>query len=151
VIWGHFRVSYINIESSTILMTLIDKNFLKLSKICPLCLSRYEHLHCFVQVHFKISMNMHQSLTDDLVATIYEAYQADIYLSLEDFRREVARWLTYWVITKRNDLPTTLYHTWFCKSSSLSFYRYNINKTMCFVYHVSSKRYCWKVIANHYV
>jgi hypothetical protein len=33
-IWGHFRVSY-NIESSTILMTLIDKNFLKLSKICP--------------------------------------------------------------------------------------------------------------------
>jgi hypothetical protein len=27
-IWGHFRVSY-NIESSTILMTLIDKNFLK--------------------------------------------------------------------------------------------------------------------------
>jgi hypothetical protein len=31
-------------------------------------------------------------LTDDHVATIYEAYQADIYLSLEDFRREVARW-----------------------------------------------------------
>ena len=31
-IWGHFRVSY-DIESSTILMTLIDKNFLKLSKI----------------------------------------------------------------------------------------------------------------------
>ena len=30
-IWGHFKVSY-NIESSTILMTLIDKNFLKLSK-----------------------------------------------------------------------------------------------------------------------
>jgi hypothetical protein len=30
--WGHFRISY-NIESSTILM--IDKNFLKLSKICP--------------------------------------------------------------------------------------------------------------------
>ena len=41
-------------------------------------------------------------------ATIYEAYRADIYLSLEDFRREVARWLTHWVITKRNDLPTTL-------------------------------------------
>jgi hypothetical protein len=39
-----------------------------------------------------------------------------------------------------------LYHTWFCKSSSLSFYRYNINKTMCFVTHASSKRYCWKVI-----
>jgi len=33
-IWDHFRVSN-NIESSTILMTLIDKNFLKLSKICP--------------------------------------------------------------------------------------------------------------------
>jgi hypothetical protein len=31
-IWGHFKVSY-NIESSTILMTLIDKNFLQLSKI----------------------------------------------------------------------------------------------------------------------
>ena len=47
-------------------------------------------------------------LTDDHVATIYEAYQADIYLSLEDFRREVARWRTHWVITKRSDLPTTL-------------------------------------------
>ena len=47
-------------------------------------------------------------LTDDHVATIYEAYQADIYLSLENFRREVARWLTHWVITKRNDLPTTV-------------------------------------------
>ena len=56
-IWGHLRVSY-DIESSTILMTLIDKNFLKLFKICPSCLSRYEHLHCFVQVHFKISVNI---------------------------------------------------------------------------------------------
>jgi hypothetical protein len=50
-------------------------------------------------------------LTDDHVATIYEAYQADIYLPLEDFRREVARWRTHWVITKRNDLPTTLWTT----------------------------------------
>ena len=50
-------------------------------------------------------------LTDDHVATIYEAYQTDIYLSLEDFRREVARWRNHWVITKRNDWPTTLYHT----------------------------------------
>ena len=47
-------------------------------------------------------------LTDDHVATIYEAYQADIYLSLEDFRRKVARCRTHWVISKRNDLPTTL-------------------------------------------
>ena len=31
-------------------------------------------------------------------------YQADIDLSLDDFRREVAKW----AITKRNDLPTTL-------------------------------------------
>ena len=30
-------------------------------------------------------------LTDDHIATIYEAYQADIYLSLENFRRDVAR------------------------------------------------------------
>jgi hypothetical protein len=59
-IWGHFRALY-NIESSTILMILIDKNFLKLSKICPSCLSRYEYLHCFVPIHFKISVNMHQS------------------------------------------------------------------------------------------
>jgi hypothetical protein len=36
-IWGHFRVSY-NIESSTILMILIDKNILKLSKMCSSCL-----------------------------------------------------------------------------------------------------------------
>jgi hypothetical protein len=48
-------------------------------------------------------------LTDDHVATIYEAYQADTYLSLEDFRREVARWRTHWVITKRNDANNTLY------------------------------------------
>ena len=59
VIWGNFRVSY-KIESSTILKT-DRQEFLKLSKICPPCLSRYEHLYCFVQVHFKISMNMHQS------------------------------------------------------------------------------------------
>ena len=49
-----------------------------------------------------------EKLTDDHVATIYEAYQADMYLPLEDFRREVARWRTHWVITKRNDLPTVL-------------------------------------------
>jgi len=47
-------------------------------------------------------------ITDDHVATIYEAYKADIDLSLEDFRREVAIWRTHWVITKRNDMPTTL-------------------------------------------
>jgi hypothetical protein len=29
-------------------------------------------------------------------------------LSLDDFRREVVRWRTHWVITKRNDLPITL-------------------------------------------
>ena len=56
-IWGHFRVSY-NIESSTILMTLIDKNFLKLSKFCPSCFSRYELLHCFAQIHFKIKSRL---------------------------------------------------------------------------------------------
>jgi hypothetical protein len=47
-------------------------------------------------------------ITDDHVATIYETYQADIDLLLEDFRREVARWRTRWAITKRNDFPTTL-------------------------------------------
>ena len=29
-------------------------------------------------------------------------------MSLEDFRREVPRWPTHWVITKHNDLPITL-------------------------------------------
>ena len=51
-------------------------------------------------------------ITDDHVATIYEADQAGIDLSLdslEGFRREVARWRTRWAITKGNDLPTTLY------------------------------------------
>jgi hypothetical protein len=47
-------------------------------------------------------------LINDHIATIYEAFQTDMYLSLEDFWREVARWRTHWVITKRNDLPTTL-------------------------------------------
>jgi hypothetical protein len=45
-------------------------------------------------------------ITNDYVASIYEAYQADIDLSLEDSRREVARWQTSWAITKRNDLST---------------------------------------------
>jgi hypothetical protein len=45
-------------------------------------------------------------ITNDYVASIYEAYQADIDLSLEDSRREVARWRTSWAITKRNDLST---------------------------------------------
>ena len=35
-------------------------------------------------------------ITNDHVAAIYEAYQADIDLSLEGFRREVARWGTCW-------------------------------------------------------
>ena len=43
------------------------------------------------------------------VASIYKAYQADMDLSLEDSRREVARWRTSWAITKRNDLSTLLY------------------------------------------
>jgi hypothetical protein len=48
-------------------------------------------------------------LTDKQCYVKYvETYQVDIYLSLEDFRREVARWLTHWIITKRNDLPSTL-------------------------------------------
>ena len=71
-------------------------------------------------------------LTDDHIATIYETYQADIYLSSEDFRREVSRWRTQWVITKRNDLPTTL-----CTTLDSV-----IKKTKCFVNHASSKRYC---------
>jgi hypothetical protein len=73
-----------------------------------------------------------EKLTDDHIATIYEAYQADIYLSLEDFRREVARWQTQWVITKCNDLPTTL-----CTTLDSV-----IKKTKCFVNHASSKCYC---------
>jgi hypothetical protein len=58
-------------------------------------------------------------ITNNYVASIYEAYQADIDLSLEDSRREVARWGTSWVITKRNDLSTfctreILYQEKFC-------------------------------------
>jgi hypothetical protein len=45
-------------------------------------------------------------ITNDYVASIYEAYQAEIDLSLEDSRREVARWRTSWAIAKRNDLST---------------------------------------------
>jgi hypothetical protein len=37
-------------------------------------------------------------ITNDYVASIDEAYQADIDLSLEDSRREVARWRTSWAI-----------------------------------------------------
>ena len=51
-----------------------------------------------------------------------------------------------WLSRPRTDAPDepplkgpTLYHTRFYKSSSLSFYRYNI---MCFAKHASSKRYC---------
>jgi hypothetical protein len=83
-------------------------------------------------------------LADDHVATIYKAYQANIYLSLEDFRREVARWRTHWVITKCNDLPATLCTTLDSVNPvlypSIDTNSYTINKTMCFVNHVSSKR-----------
>ena len=81
-------------------------------------------------------------LTDDHVAAIYEAYQADIYLSLEDFRREVARWRTHWVITKRNDLPTTLCTTLDSANPVLYPSIDTILIKLCFVNHASSKRYC---------
>jgi hypothetical protein len=45
-------------------------------------------------------------ITNDYIASICEAYQADIDLSSEDSRRKVARWRTSWAITKRNDLST---------------------------------------------
>ena len=70
-------------------------------------------------------------ITDDHVATIYKAYQA-----LEDFRREVARWRTHWVITKRNDLPTTLCTTLDSVNPVL------YPSIICFVNHASSKCYC---------
>jgi hypothetical protein len=47
-------------------------------------------------------------LTVDHIATIYEAYQADIYLSLEDFRREVARWRTQWGLGILSDISKDL-------------------------------------------
>ena len=71
-------------------------------------------------------------LTDDHVATVYDAYQADIDLSLEDFRREVARW----VITKCNDLPTAFSTTLDSVNPVLD------PSIMCFVNHASSKCYC---------
>ena len=62
--------------------------------------------------------------------------------SMEHFRDSRA---LSWLSTSRTDAPDepppkgpTLYHTRFCKYSSLSFYRYNI---MRFVKHASSKRY----------
>jgi len=70
-------------------------------------------------------------ITDDHVATIYEAYQA-----LEDFRRDVARWRTHWVITKHNDLPTILCTTLHSVNPVL------YPSIMCSVNHVSSKCYC---------
>jgi hypothetical protein len=75
-------------------------------------------------------------ITDDHVATVCEACQADIDFSLEDFRRKVARWRIHWVITKCNDLPTA-----FCTTLD------SVNPVldpsiMCFVSHASSKCYC---------
>jgi hypothetical protein len=70
-------------------------------------------------------------ITDDHVATIYKAYQA-----LEDFMREVARWQTHWVITKRNDLPTTLCTTLDSVNPVL------YPSIICFVNQASSKCYC---------
>jgi hypothetical protein len=71
---------------------------------------RYPFLDNFIHVSLnrKAASITQHLLPRALTATIYEAYQADIYWSLEDFRREVARWRTRWVITKCNDLPTTL-------------------------------------------
>jgi hypothetical protein len=41
-------------------------------------------------------MYLRNKITDNHVATIYEAYQADIDLSLEGFWKEVVRWRTLW-------------------------------------------------------
>jgi hypothetical protein len=82
-------------------------------------------------------------LTDDHVAAIYEAYQADLYLSLDDFRREVASWLTHWVITKRNDLPTTLCTTLDSVNPVLYPSIDTILIKLCVLF---TKRYCRKVI-----
>ena len=109
-------------------MTLIDKNFLKLSKICPVevvdrppepitprnvktVLTNFFVLSIFGQFDYELETRLLKSenhfiaqhllsrdvgkLTDDHVATIYEAYQPEIYLSLENFRREVARCQTH--------------------------------------------------------
>ena len=59
-------------------------------------------------------------ITNDYVTSIYEAYQADIDLSLEDSRREFARWRTRWAITKRNDLSTLC-----TRASKRNFARWN--------------------------
>ena len=80
-------------------------------------------------------------IINDHVATIYEAYQADIDLSLKGFRREVDRWRTRWPL--QNGMICQQHFVSYCKSSSLSFYRYNF---MCFVDHANRKRYCEKVI-----
>ena len=89
-------------------------------------------------------------ITDDHVATIYEAYQwkkseADIDLLLEDFRREVARWRTRWAITKRNDFPKTLCTT--LDSVNPVLYP-SIDTILCVLLTmpVASAKYCWKVI-----
>jgi hypothetical protein len=44
-------------------------------------------LHCRLNIIFQ---------TPQYTKWIYETYQTDIYLSLEDFWREVARWRTHW-------------------------------------------------------
>jgi len=44
-------------------------------------------------------------ITDDHVDTIYEAYQADIDLSLEDFRREIAGLLQSVMICQQHFAP----------------------------------------------
>jgi hypothetical protein len=49
-----------------------------------------------------------ENITNDQVATIYNSYQADLALCLEDFRREVTRWRTRWEITHQDQKPSTL-------------------------------------------
>ena len=98
--------------------------------------NRFHAQHLLPRAAYKV--------TDDHVTTIYEAYQADNDLLLEDFRREVARWRTRWAITKRNDFPTTLCTT--LDSVNPVLYP-SIDTILCVLLTmpVSSKCYCWKV------
>jgi hypothetical protein len=66
-----------NVESSTILMNLIDKNFLKLSKICPSCLSRLKN-------YVRSTMKNDRLSSHELVH-IHRDFEVDLYKAVGVF------------------------------------------------------------------
>jgi hypothetical protein len=69
-------------------LTMNQRNRNVKTKICPSCFSRYEHLHCFVQVHFKISINICINPKEDSLSF----FMVDLIIAFQTSLRGISDW-----------------------------------------------------------